>query len=218
MVISCDAYSINLTLYPNKASTLTISNYNGCRFVIPRDTGIEVTPPHTLFLDMDSPDCWQNPEEFRAMVDEGYGPVPMPWAWQPFFSDWDFQATSIVLTKSSQPEQSEGGTVIVDASLSQNSSLASEMFSDDSQNMLFRRQYKDTDPSSYFEVRRVASVVAFHLPSEDIYDDLFIDSTYDSNKELQDDHHTIYNWIACGYQAAPSTALQNCNRALATEP
>ena len=54
------------------------------------------------------------------MVDEGYGPVPMPWAWQPFFSDWDFQATSIVLTESSQPEQSEGGTVTVDASLSQN--------------------------------------------------------------------------------------------------
>jgi len=202
--------------YPNRASTLIISNYNGRRFVKPRDMGIEISPPHTLFLDMDSLDCWQDPEEFWAMVDKGYGPVPMPWAWQPFYSDLDSQATSIILTESSQPEQSEEGTVTVDASLSRNSSLVSDTFSDDSHNMFFRRQCKDTDPPCYFEVRTAANVLDFHLPSEDICNDLYVESSYDSDKDLPEDH-SMYDWIACGYQVASGT-VQQCNRVQATSP
>ena len=34
----------------------------------------------TFFHNYDLPDCWKDPEEFWAMVDEGYGQKPIPYA------------------------------------------------------------------------------------------------------------------------------------------
>ena len=64
-----------------------------------------------------------------------------------------------------QPEPTEEGTVKVDASLSRASSLVSDCHSPDSQNQAYRRQYKDTDPPSYFEVQRAASAIDGQLAS-----------------------------------------------------
>lgn len=109
---------------------------------------------HTLFLDYDFPDCWKDPEEIWATVDEGCGDIPVPYAWQPYYSDLDLQLMLITLSESTQPEPSEEGTVTVDASLSRASSLVSDVQFVDTQNLLYKRQYKDTKPPSYFEIRR----------------------------------------------------------------
>jgi hypothetical protein len=158
--------------------------------------GVEVIPPIPLFLDYDSPECWKDPEKFWQTVDEGYGETPLPSAWQPYYSDLDSQLTSVLLTESTQPEQSEEGTVTVDASVSQSSSLISENFSEDSQNYFFRRQYRDTDPPSYFDVRRAASAIVL-LPDqlEEIDDTEYVLSCSDSdNNSLEEVDR--YDWIA----------------------
>jgi hypothetical protein len=87
----------------------------------------------------------------------------MPYARQPYYSDLDSQLTSVLLTKSTQPEQSEEGTVTVGASVSQSSSLISENFSEDSQNYFFRRQYRDTGPPSYFDIHRQLARLSYCL-------------------------------------------------------
>jgi hypothetical protein len=122
-----------------------------------RDMQQDYSLAHTLFIDYDSPDCWKDPEEFWATVDEGYGEVLVPYAWQPYYSDLGSQLRHVTLSESTQPEPSEEGTVTVDASLSQSSSLVLDHYSDDTQNHLYRRQYKDTDPPSFIEVRRATS-------------------------------------------------------------
>jgi hypothetical protein len=89
---------------------------------------------HTLFFDYDSPDCWKDPEEFWISVDEGYGEIPIQYAWQPYYSDLDLLLLHVTLSELIQPKPYEEGTVTVDASLSRSSSLVSEHHSDDSQN------------------------------------------------------------------------------------
>jgi len=163
--------------------------------------GVEVIPPIPLFLDYDSPECWKDPEKFWQTVDEGYGETPLPSAWQPYYSDLDSQLTSVLLTESTQPEQSEEGTVTVGASVSQSSSLISENFSEDSQNYFFRRQYRDTDPPSYFDVRRAASAIVL-LPDqlEEIDDTEYVLSCSDSdNNSLEEVDR--YDWFAYTYNA-----------------
>ena len=195
VVISCDSQSINLTFYPNRAASPLIVNYQGRRFVQPRDTGVDIIPPAPLFFDHDSPDCWKDPEEFWEGVDEGYGAVPLPYAWQPYYSDLDSQLTSIQLTESTQPEQSEEGTVTVNASLSRVSSLAFEYNSDDSQNWFFQRQYRDTRPPSYFEVRRACSVIDFELDRlEPIDDTEYVVSCSDSDDDSELEE--AFDWVA----------------------
>jgi hypothetical protein len=81
---------------------------------------------------------------------------------QLYYSDLDSQLTHVTLSESTQPEPLDEGTVTVDASLSRSSSLVSENYSDNSHNYIFRRQYQDTDPLCFFDVRRAASAVDVH--------------------------------------------------------
>jgi hypothetical protein len=187
-IIHCDNETLFLCFCPDRAATPSLSiSGNGVR-IKTRDMEQDYALTHTLFFDYDSPDCWKNPEDFWASVDEGYGEVPIPYAWQPYYSDLDSQLTHVTLSESTQPEPSEEGTVTVDASLSHSSSLASEHHSDDSQNYFFQRQYKDTDPPSYFEVRRAASAVDVQLVHiEDIDDTEYVASCSDSETESMDD-------------------------------
>jgi hypothetical protein len=97
-----------------------------------------------------------------------------------YYSDLDSQLTSIQLTESTQPGQSEEGTVTVDASLSSVSSLASVYNSDDSHNCFFVRQYKDTCPPSYFDVRQASSAIGLEL---------------DQLKPIDDTEYVIYSQL-----------------------
>jgi hypothetical protein len=161
---------------------------------------------HTLFFDDDSRACWQDHEEFWAAVDEGYGPVPLPYAWQPYYSDLDSQCTHLTLSESTQPEPTDEGTVTVDASLSRASSLVSDCISQDSQTQAYRRQYKDSDPPSYFEVRRAASAIDVQLASfEELEDDTeYVASCSDSESESMADS---LDWIACTNNVLQTTSL-----------
>jgi hypothetical protein len=163
VIINCDKETLFLCFCPDRAATpsISVSENNVC--INSRDMQQDYELLHTLFFDYDSPECWKDPEEFWASVDEGYGAVPIPYAWQPYYSDLDLQLTHITLSESTQPEPSEEGTVTVDASLSRSSSLVSEHRSDDSQNQFFRRQYHDTDPPHYFDVPRAASAIDVQL-------------------------------------------------------
>jgi hypothetical protein len=82
--------------------------------------------------------------------------------------------------------------------LSRSSSLVSEHYSDDTQNHFYRRQYKDTDPPSYFEVCRAASAIDIQLNRLEAIDDTeYVVSCSDSDNESQDDGNYAYNWITC---------------------
>jgi len=61
-------------------------------------------------------------------------------------------------------------------------------------------------PPSYFKVHGAASAIDFHIPSDDMYDDMYVASTYDSEEELLEEDQGTYNWIACGYQASVQAA------------
>jgi transposase InsO family protein len=220
VVISIDSHSINLTFYPNRAATPVIINYQERRFLQPRDSGVDIIPPAPLLNDYDSPECWQDPAEFWESVDEGYGAVPLPYAWQPYYSDLGSQLTSIQLTESTQPEQSEEGTVTVDASLSRLSSLVSEYNSEDSQNWLFERQYKDTRPPSYFEVRRACSAIDLELDRLAPLDDTeYVVSCSDSDEGS--DIEEAFDWIACtnsAHQTDPQQGHALCFSAKIQDP
>ena len=58
-------------------------------------------------------------------------------------------------------------TVTVDASLSRASSLVSDCHSADTQKLVYRRRYKDTNPPCYFEVRWAASAIDVQLADLD---------------------------------------------------
>ncbi len=113
--------------------------------------------PHTLFHDYDSRDCWQSPDEFWATVDEGYGVELEPYCWQPYNSDINSIYTNPSEVEQSQEEPSIEGTVTISNTQSamEDQSLGSEEYiltRSDSRD----RWYSDTDPPSYFEVRRAA--------------------------------------------------------------
>jgi hypothetical protein len=160
---------------------------------------------HTLFFDEDSLACWQDHEEFWATIDEGNGPVPLPYAWQPYYSDLDSQCIHLTLSESTQPEPTEEGTVTADASLSRASSLVSDCHSQDSQNQAYRRQYKDTDPPSYFEVRRAASAIDVQLAYFEKLEDHteYVASCSDSETESMTDS---LDWIACTNNVLQTTS------------
>jgi len=106
-----------------------------------------------------------------------------------------------------RPEPSEEGTVTVNASLSRSSSLVSEVQSDDSQNLFFRRQYHDTNPPQYFDVRRTASAIDVQLSEvEELDDSEYVASCSDSETESMADLED-YDWIACTHNACNSTSL-----------
>jgi hypothetical protein len=136
----------------------------------------------TFFHNYDSPNCWKDPEEFWAMVDEGYGQKPIPYAWQSYYSDLDSKLTHVTLSEATQPEPSIEGTVTVDTTLSHSSSFVSENFSDDSQNYFYRRQFHDTDSPSYFDICSSAIATAIQLDgTEDaITDNEYVASCSDS--------------------------------------
>jgi len=76
------------------------------------------------------------------------------------------------------------------------SSLASVYNSDDSQNCFFVRQYKDTRPPSYFEVRRASSAIGLELDwLEPIDDTEYVVSCSDSDDDSE--HEEAYEWVAC---------------------
>jgi hypothetical protein len=150
VIINFDKETIFLCFCPDRAATPSISVSENNVRIHSRDMQQDSELSHTLFFDYNSPECWKDPEEFWASVDEGYGAVPIPYAWQPYYSDLDSQLTHITLSEVTQPEPSEEGTVIVDVSLSRASSLVSEVSSTDTENMFYRRQYKDTNPSQLF--------------------------------------------------------------------
>ncbi len=206
-IINCDTETLFLCFCPDRAATPSISVSENNVHLSSRDMQRDYELSHTLFLDYDSPLCWNDPAEFWDYADEGYGAVPIPYAWQPYYSDLDSQLTHITLSESTQPEPSDEGTVTVDASLSRSSSLVSENYSDDSQNRFFRRQYRDTDPPHYFDVRIAASAITVQLADMKELDDTEnVASCSDSDKESMDDIEE-FDWIACTNNACNSTSL-----------
>jgi hypothetical protein len=74
----------------------------------------------------------------------------------------------------------------------------SDHYSDGTQNHLYRRQCKDTDPPSYFEVRQATSAIDVQLDRlEEIDDTDNVVSCSDSDEESQDSGNCAYEWIAC---------------------
>jgi len=95
-IINCDAETMFLCFCPDRAATPSLS-VSGILNSREMQKDYDVT--HTLFLDHESPTCWQDHEEFWAAVDEGYGAVPLPYAWQPYYSDLDSQLTHPTLSE-----------------------------------------------------------------------------------------------------------------------
>jgi len=206
VIINCDKETIFLCFFPDRAATPSISVSENNVRIHSRDMQQDSELSHTLFFDYDSLECWKDPEEFWASVDEGYGAVPIPYAWQPYYSDLDPQLTHITLSEVTQPEPSEEGMVTVDVSLSRASLLVSEVSSADTQNVFYRRQYKDTNPPSYFEVRRAATAIEVQLVEFEVIDNTeYVTSCSDSETESMEDLEE-FDWIACTNNALQTSS------------
>jgi len=99
VIINCDKETIFLCFFPDRAATPSISVSENNVRIHSRDMQQDSELSHTLFFDYDSLECWKDPEEFWASVDEGHGAVPKPYAWQPYYSDLDPQLTHITLSE-----------------------------------------------------------------------------------------------------------------------